>query len=917
MAKRLTQPADDEKTQFPWHAEDVEAVLRELDTRREGLSDAEAARRLEQHGPNRLRPRSRQGPFMRFLLQFHNVLIYVLLVAAVAALALGELLDAGVILGVVIINALIGFIQEGKAEKALEAIGKMLSLEATVLREGQRREIPAEELVPGDVVLLREGDKVPADLRLFSVRDLRIDEAMLTGESVPVEKQTNPVEAGTPVADRLGLAFSATLVTSGKGSGVVIATGDTTEIGRISELVTETPQITTPLIRQMTQFGHKLAIVVLVISVATFLLGWLWRGQAPIEMAMAAVALAVAAIPEGLPAIMTITLAIGVQRMARRNAIIRRLPAVDTLGAITVICSDKTGTLTRNEMTVTSIATPAGLCEVEGVGYDPEGRVLADGQPAQLDQRPDLALALRAGLLCNDARLVHEDDLWRPQGDPMEAALIVLARKAGLDPDSEHEAWPTLDTIPFESKHKFMATLHRRPGGGELIFVKGAPEQILENCRAVWSDEGADPAPLDRAQWEQQYEQLAASGQRVLAAACKPAPGRDKIEHGDIQDLLLLGLWGIIDPPRAEAIESVRQCHEAGIRAKMITGDHKLTALAIGHQLAIGDGQSALTGRELEQIDEARLGELVHEIDVYARVSPEHKLRLVQALQAHGDVVAMTGDGGNDAPALKRADIGVAMGLKGTEVAQEASEMVLADDNFASIAHAVEEGRTVYDNLRKAVLFILPTNGGEAMVIMLAIVLGLTMPLTPVQVLWINMITAVTLALALAFEPPEANVMRRPPREPRQPLLTRFFLWRILLVSLIMFAGTFGVFAWLTTGGAEIELARTAAVNTIVLLEIFYLFNTRFILESSLSLKGFLGSRAALIAIALVIVFQLLFTYLGLMQNLFSTRPLDLGHWLLIIPVAASVLPIVEFEKWLMRRHALNHPKRQVGSPKR
>jgi magnesium-transporting ATPase (P-type) len=894
-----------ELAELPWHALDVERVTSELEATSEGLTEELVKERLDRFGPNRLRPPHRRGPLLRFLMQFHNILIYVLIVAGVATAILQHWIDTGVIFGVVVINALIGFIQEGKAERALEAITRLLSLEATVIRGGRRQTIPAEKLVPGDRVLIRSGDKIPADVRLVEVHELQIDEAMLTGESVPVMKSTEPVAKVTDLGDRKCLAFSGTLVTSGQGVGLVIATGDYTELGKISQLVSETGSITTPLIRQMNRFGNILAIVIVAFAILTFLMGYFVGRGKPVELFLAAVALAVAAIPEGLPAVMTIVLAIGVRRMARRNAIIRRLPAVDTLGALTVICSDKTGTLTRNEMTVTAIVTVERRYQVTGVGYAPHGEVLHDGQKVSVTDQPALQQLIRAGLLCNDADLSETEGEWLPQGDPMEGALITLALKSGLDADSCRREWKTLDTIPFDSRHRFMATLHAAPDGEEprrIALVKGAPERIWAMCDRQAG--GTENESLDESYWKQQAEELASQGKRVLALAfCPTSADQKKLEFDALQSgLVMLGLVGIIDPPREEAIRAVKRCHEAGIQVIMITGDHALTARTIGKQLAIGDGEKVLTGQELDQLDDQQLRNAVRECEVFARVSPEHKLRLVEAIQAHDEVVAMTGDGVNDAPALKRADVGIAMGVKGTEVTKEAAEMVLTDDNFASIAHAVEEGRTVYDNLRKTILFILPTNGGEGLTILVAIMLGLALPLTPVQVLWVNMVTAVTLSLALAFEPPEANVMKRPPRDPRANLINAYFLWRIIFVSLLICTGTFGVFGWMEWRGETDEIARTVAVNTIVFFEMFYLLNTRFIVAPVLHWRGLFGSRPVMVAIVLVIVFQMLFTYLPISQTLFGTRSLGIDEWLLIILVACNVLWIVELEKWVARR---------------
>jgi magnesium-transporting ATPase (P-type) len=887
----------------PWHTLPTEQVLQELQTSPGGLSDAEAARRLDLHGPNRLPPPQRHGPVVRFLLQFHNILIYVLLAAAAVTALLGHAVDTGVILGVVLINAIVGFVQEGKAESALAAIRKMLSLHAMVLRNGQRREILAEALVPGDWVILQSGDKAPADLRLIEVKNLRIQEAVLTGEAEAVEKDPDPVAPDAAIGDRTSMAYSSTLVTYGQGIGVVVATGAATEIGRISTMLEQVESLVTPLLRQMEQFGRWLSAAILLVAGLTLLAGVFWRGMEPGDMFMAAVGLAVAAIPEGLPAIMTIILAIGVQRMARRNAIIRRLPAVETLGAITVICSDKTGTLTRNEMTVQKVVTADCIFEVSGVGYAPVGGFSVDGQSIQPEDATYLQAMARAIHLCNDATLTEEEGEWRMIGDPTEGALLTLACKAGLDLADEKTRFQRLDSIPFESEHRFMATLHHDHYGDHIIHVKGAPERVLAMCADQQYAEGLHPLNPD--QWREQIETLAAAGQRVLAVAFRPVPKTQReLTFADVEaGLTLLGLLGISDPPREEAIQAVRKTREAGIRVKMITGDHGVTARAIAAQIGIGDGQKVLTGPELEMLDEAALRAVVLDTDVYARASPEHKLRLVEALQQEGQVVAMTGDGVNDAPALKRADVGVAMGMKGTEAAKEASEMVLADDNFASIAHAVEEGRTVYDNLRKAILFILPTNGAQALVIIAAILLGMAhLPITPVQILWVNMVTAVTLALALAFEPTEARVMRRPPRDPHEPLLTGFMLWRIGFVSVLLVIAPLGLFLWETGRGATLEEARTVAVNALVVGEIFYLFNSRYLHQSSLSREGLLGSRPVLVTSAILLALQLALTYWPPLQQLMGAAPIGVADWGLFALAGFTVFLLVELEKAVWRQ---------------
>ncbi len=885
-----------------WHAKSTETALEALATTANGLTKEEACARLARYGPNRLPEAKRRGPLLRFLYQFHNVLIYVLMAAGVVTAVLGYWVDACVILGVVLVNALIGVVQEGKAEDALRAIRKMLSPNAMVLRDGRQKSIPAEVLVPGDIVLLQSGDKVPADLRLLHTKGLQIQESALTGESMAVEKITDPVAPESVIGDRRCMAFSSTLVTHGQGRGVVIATGAETEIGLISQLVSEVDSVTTPLLRQMAQFGRWLTVAIMAVAGITFAFGVLLRDYLAAEMFLAAVSLAVAAIPEGLPAIMTITLAIGVQRMAQRNAIIRRLPAVETLGAVTVICSDKTGTLTRNEMTVRTIATATHLFDLEGTGYDPHGAISCANGEIPPQQQPLLLEVARAALLCNDASLEQRAGEWIVHGDPMEGALLVSGLKAGLDIEAEGKQYPRTDLIPFESEHRFMATLHHSHSGDAFIFIKGAPERLLAMCTRQRSVDGDQP--LDRDYWTSRVEEMAQQGQRVLAIAVKPVAGEQlELKFSDVESgPVMLGMFGLIDPPREEAVGAVQACGNAGIRVKMITGDHGTTALAIARQLRLVNGDDLLTGEAIDRMSEDELRQRVADVDVYARVNPEHKLLLVKLMQEQGQVVAMTGDGVNDAPALKRADVGTAMGHNGTEVAKEAAEMVLADDNFASIAHAVEEGRTVYDNLKKAILFILPTNGGEALIILAAIMLGFQqLPLTPVQILWVNMVTAVTLALSLAFEPPEQHVMCRPPREAQKPILTPHLLWRILFVSIILMSGTFGLFIWDMAQGATIEHARTVAVNTLVMFEIFYLFNSRYITASIFSREGLTGNRYVLIAIGVLIIFQLGFTYLAPMQSLFGTTAIGFRQWLIILLIASSVLFLVELEKYIVR----------------
>ncbi len=886
-----------------WHAEGIDSVLSHVKSNHGGLAHEEAAGRLKLYGHNRLTPPKKKSAWVRFLLQFQNVLIYVLLAAGILTLFLKHYLDAGVIIGVVVINAFIGFIQEGKAEKALDAIRTFLSQQATVIRCDRKDIIPADELVPGDVVVLQSGDKVPADLRLLKTRELRIDEAALTGESMPAEKKTEVVDAKATLGDRTCMAYSGTLVTYGKGHGVVVATGDQTEIGRINQLLSRVPMLTTKLLADMAEFGEKLTLAIGFVATATILFGVFVREYKITEIFLAGVGLAVAAIPEGLPAIVTITLAVGVQRMAGRHAIIRRLPAVETLGSVTVICSDKTGTLTRNEMTAQTIGTAKGIIEVTGTGYAPEGLFLVEGAEVSTAHDPLLDALVEAALLCNDANLTQENKRWLIEGDPTEGALTVLAVKAGRNVDETTRRFPRLDAIPFESEHRFMATLHRNDGRNDsFVCLKGAPEKILDMCTAQREEQG--DAPLQHRHWQELVTQFAERGQRVLALARKDFPsGKQELHLTDVKDgFSLLGVVGIIDPPREEAIEAVQLCRGAGIRVKMITGDHAITAKAIAAQMGIGDGTAYISGEELGGMDDDHLRLAVRRLDVFARVSPEHKLKLVQALQANGEIVAMTGDGVNDAPALKRADVGVAMGMKGTEVAKESAEMVLTDDNFSSIAHAVEEGRTVYNNIRKAITFILPTNGGEAGIIIAAIFTGRMLPITAAQILWVNMITAITLALALAFEPSEKQIMKRPPRDPKEPILSGLLVWRILFVSTIIILGTFGLFLWERLHGASIEKARTVAVNTLVMFEIFYLFNTRSLKDPIYRLRDLTGNPYVYLAILFVLGAQMIFTYTAPIQRLFGNAAIPALAWVRILLIAMSVFFLVEMEKRIVRR---------------
>ena len=885
-----------------WHTGTIAEILAQTESGSAGLTAEQASQRLRRFGPNAI-PRVRQrSAIKRFLTQFHNILIYVLIIAGSMTLVLRHWIDAGVIFGVIIINAIIGFIQEGKAEQALDAVRRLLSPGATVLRDGKKIFIPAEEIVPGDVIFVQSGDRIAADARLLHIKDLQIDESLLTGESQPVEKGFAPVAAGAAIADRRNMIYSGTFVTTGQASAVVVATGMDTELGRISAMLSGVAPLTTPLLRQLNRFARRLTAAIILLAVFVFTYGALWRHYLHTELFLAAVALAVAAIPEGLPAIITITLAIGVQRMARRHVIIRRLPAVETLGSVTVICSDKTGTLTRNEMTVqTLIPAPGRTISISGSGYEPHGGFVIDNKNIDIFNDDRLAVICRAAMLCNDAGLVNDDGHWKISGDPTEAALLVMATKAGFDHATLVREYPRIDVIPFESEHRFMATLHHDHSGQGFIFVKGAPEAVLPCCANQFGGDG-ERQTMDMNAWDSAIDELAGGGQRPLAIAVKPVPvSKAVMKFSDIDDLELVAVAGISDPPREEAAQAIRRCRSAGIEIKMITGDHLLTASAVAGQMGLPDADQGVTGAELAGADQNSFLELISGNTVFARTDPEHKLRLVRGLQKQGHIVAVTGDGVNDAPALKQADVGVAMGLKGTEVAKEAAEMVIIDDNFSSIVNAVEEGRTVYDNIRKSILFILPTSIGEALTIIAAIIMGTLLPVTAAQILWINMITTVTLALALSFEPPEANIMGRAPRKGNAPLLDGFMFWRIVFVAVLMLAAAFGLFIYAIRQGASLEEGRTVAVNMLVFAEALYLFNTRYLTASCLNREGLLGNRMVLIAVGVVLLLQLLFTYHPLMQTFFHSRAISLEAWGQIAGLSLLIFILVEIEKVLLR----------------
>ncbi|MCL2075637.1 MAG: cation-transporting P-type ATPase [Betaproteobacteria bacterium] len=887
-------------THAKWFAKEAATVLERLETSPEkGLSASEAADRLAEFGSNELPAAKADHAFIRFIRHFHDVLIYILFVCAFVTLILGHYVDTAVIIIVAVVNAAIGYFQENKAEKALNDIRNMLSPRASVIRDGARIDVEAARLTLGDIVYLAPGDKIPADLRLFRAENMRVEESALTGEAVPSTKGTMPLGAETALGDRSNMAYCGTTVRAGTGYGVVVDIGMDTEIGRISQLISEVGDVTTPLIRQMATFGKNISVVIIGIAALVYLFGHFFRKEMypASELLLSTIGLAIAAIPEGLPAILSIILAIGVQNMAKRNAIVRNLPSVETLGSVSVICSDKTGTLTKNEMTVKNLVVHDANFTVTGSGYAPTGEIRLGDEAAPAGEGALLRLILTCFKHCNDASLSEEEpNFWTVQGDPTEGALLTVFEKARIAVTLP----PRVAALPFDSEYKYMATLADGNEGG-VLYIKGAPDRLLAMACQEMAANGT--APLEREYWEKAVADLAAEGKRVLGAAVKFVPsGKTTIAHEDLQEgVIFLGLAGIVDPPREEVMDSIAACHAAGIRVKMITGDHADTARAIGKELGIGDGESALTGNELDDMTDEQFYAAACKYDIFARTSPEHKLKLVKALQAHGAICAMTGDGVNDAPALRRADVGVAMGIKGTEVTKDAAEVVLADDNFSTIAAAVEEGRRVYDNLKKTILFILPTNGAESFLIIASILFATMIPLTPLQILWVNMVTSVTISLALAFEPAEPGVMARPPRNATEPILSGYFIWRIMFVSVLIGGMTLALSVWLLGLNYPEAEVRTIILQTIVLCQAFHLFNSRSIRQPAYALN-FWSNKAIFVVCGLMMLLQLAIVYLPFMNAVFGTVPLGAKGWIAPILLGVVVFIVVEIEKLVMRR---------------
>ncbi|NWF99242.1 MAG: HAD-IC family P-type ATPase [Nitrospirae bacterium] len=889
-----------------WYQLGIKEVFNKLNASENGFSDKQARERLLQFGHNKLAVEEGISKLKIFFHQFTSPLIYILLVAGIATLLLKEYIDSSVIFAVVILNAIIGYFQEYKAEESVRALKKMVVPKAKVLREGKEKEINSEELVPGDIVLLSSGVRVPADLRLFKTLELKIDEAILTGESIPVEKITHALaEPNLTPGDQKNIAFMGTIVVSGRAKGIVVETGKKTLLGNIAREVKEVGIVKAPLQEKIYNFAKSIGFIVLGASFLLFFIG-LFVGESAKDMFMTAVAAAVATIPEGLPIVVTIAMAVGVAKMARQNAIIRKLHAVETLGSTTVIGSDKTGTLTKNEMTVKLIFDGKHIYEVEGSGYEPKGNIFYEGIPIDVKESKNLISVLRIGLLCNESNLYEEDSQFKIDGDPTEGALIVSAIKAGLNLEEEKEKYEQIAIIPFESERGYMATLHKHRGK-KIIFVKGSPEKILNMCKSY-----PDGDEINKKEILKIASEFAKEGLRVLAFAYRNAPHEleeltcKETECHDINSgLIFAGLQGMIDPPRPEAIEAIEECKKAGIRVVMITGDHSITAMAIAKKIGIASkDEEVLSGKEIEEMDDSQLFEKVKTVSVYARVSPQHKLRITRKLKEHGEIVAVTGDGVNDAPALKAAHIGIAMGKTGTDVAKEASDMVLADDNFASIFHAVREGRIVFDNIRKVTFFLIPTGVAAILSILGTITFGLPIPYVPAQLLWINLVTNGLQDVALAFEPGEKNVLRKPTRDPKEGIMNRLLIERTVIVGLLISAGVVYNFVNAINAGDSLQKARTVAVTTMVFFQFFQAWNSRSELQSIFKIHP-MSNPFLFYSMIAAFLAQLSVIYVPAFQWVFRTEPITINEWTQILIVSSTVIFAVEIDKLLRRKRSV------------
>lgn len=903
-----------ELSKSSWHSLSAERVAQILQTDpKQGLGVSEVNNRLQEFGENTISIKKEKSSAVSLLLQFKQPLVLILIVAGSITALLQEWIDTGVIFGVVIINGVIGFIQEYKANKAMQALERIVKSENIVIRNGEKTSVVSREIVPGDVVQLRSGDKIPADIRLHYTKDLKVDESILTGESISIKKLPAVLSQDTILAERKNMAYGGTLVTNGYGIGIVVLTGDDTETGKISQTMIKAKEIETPLTRKISHFSKKLLFVIIGLSILTFFFGILFTQRGVTESFMEVVALSVAIIPEGLPSAMTVTLAIGVGYMVKRNVIIRKLPAVETLGSTTVICSDKTGTITENKMTVTEIYAGGKFFELTGTGFEPKGEIRHNQVSINLNEHQALKECLLVGMLCNNSDLIKKDMKWEPKGDPTEVALITAACKADLKqslPSSLHRK----SEIPFESHLQFMATLYDSVGEN-IVYVKGSVEKILAMSSYQLTDDDENFTGINISKLNEIADDMASKGLRILAFAKKKMPkNTNEIEVSDVDNgLIFLGFQAMLDPPRPEVISAIRECQTAGIRVKMITGDNLKTAVNIGKTIGLGKSSQenhfslkAITGKELQECSENDLVETIDKTDVFARVLSEQKFLIVKALQSKGNIVAMTGDGVNDAPALKQADVGVAMGVSGTDVAKEASDVILMDDNFASIKAAVEEGRRILDTLIKFITWTLPTSFGEGLVVLVSIFTGVFIPILPVQILWINMTTVLALGTMLIFEPKEPDVMKRSPRLPNSPILTRDLITQIGIVSACILISVYGLFEWSQIDGMSLEESRTITVNTIVMIEIFYLLNCRSLTKSVYRL-GFFSNKLIFLGIAIMILLQIAFTYTHAMNEIFQSKPIGIESWLKIVLVSFAVFLIIELKKIVSNRIILKH----------
>ena len=882
----------------PWHSLEFEEVLREVASSHSGLSEQEAKERLLKYGANKLKQQRKKSAVIRFLMQFNNLLIYMLLLSALFTALLSHFFDTAVILVIVFINSIIGFIQENKANDAIEAIKKMLAYKAIVIRGGHKQEIDSELLVVGDIILLNAGDRVLADIRLLESHSLSAQEALLTGESSSVEKNSKSIAQNTALAERTSMVFAGTIISSGQAKGIIVATANNTELGQINEMLSSVEELKTPLVEQMDRFTKWLTLFLFIFSAVVFLMGYFLKSFAFDELFMAMIGIFVSAIPEGLPAVLTITLTVGVEAMAKKHAIVRYLPAIETIGSVSVICSDKTGTLTQNEMTVRTVITKNKDYRVEGVGYEPLGDIYTDDALVDCDKDNLLRFIAKGAILSSDALLKKDDNQWSIDGSPTEGAMVAFAHKVGFDAYELRAKYKKDDMIPFDSKYKFMALLHHSHLNEAMILVKGAVEIVIKMSQYEHIDTN-DVKAIDTLYWEDKAKEMAQSGQRVLALAYKKVPSsKITLSFDDLKsDLVIVALFGLMDPPRPEAIEALKECYSANIDVKMITGDHIITAAAIGKMIGLKNCDNALSGSDIEALSDEELKDAVLKTDIFARTSPQHKLRLVKALQEHSKIVAMTGDGVNDAPALKRANVGIAMGKKGTEAAKESSKIVLTDDNFASIVSAIREGRRVYDNIKKVISWELPTSSAEACIIVVAILFGMVLPITPVQILWVNMITAITLGIALSFDTEGKDIMKRSPRKIDEPILNNALLWHIFYVTVIFLIAVFGVYYYAIDSSKSLEYARTFALNTLVFLEMFHLLYIRNYNVPNLSFSDLAANRVLWGAITVIFFAQIAITYIPLLQNIFMTASLSVFDFSMVFIIGVVVFIALEVEK--------------------